>query len=253
MKYNKLLPILTSILVFIFLEIYIIWPFLIYFCFVAANFMIIYTAWCFCRKTEIKENFFDYFIIPSLLTSSIIAYSVFVKEGFFLHLLFVVHFFLIYIYFKIIYNYLLKKSSYIESSLSNFFLYGNFLVIFFIGSSAFAFQSFIDISAWVIMIIIIFIIAIILFEILKINNIDKEKIFFYVAIGSLIIAEIYWALSYMPFNYNILGFLLAVCYYVLSDLTRITLKNNISKIVVRRYVIFSLISIIIILLTATWV
>jgi hypothetical protein len=78
-----------------------------------------------------------------------------------------------------------------------------------------------------------------------------EKLPFFLA-STFILAELTLVVYFLPLSFNILGFLIAVFYYLLLMALRLALRNDFSVKTLRLPLIFSLILIIILLLTSRW-
>jgi hypothetical protein len=68
----------------------------------------------------------------------------------------------------------------------------------------------------------------------------------------LILVELFWSISFLPFNYNITGLILAVCYYVIIGLVKNHLLGKLDAAKVKMYLILGGVSLFLIMLTARW-
>jgi len=74
----------------------------------------------------------------------------------------------------------------------------------------------------------------------------------YILIGCLVMVELAWSISFLPFNYIVAGLILSICYYILINLIRNYLLGELNSKKVRIYLIIGLIGIVFALLTSRW-
>ncbi|OGF30548.1 hypothetical protein A2300_01685 [Candidatus Falkowbacteria bacterium RIFOXYB2_FULL_35_7] len=78
----------------------------------------------------------------------------------------------------------------------------------------------------------------------------KSKLFIFIV--PLILLELFWAVSYLPFNYYVNGILMAVFLYVLVGLGKLFLQESLNKKQIINYLVVAVISIILIVFSAQW-
>ncbi len=148
--------------------------------------------------------------------------------------------------------YLIQTKSYKNLSLENISSYGNLLTFFFISSVVYDLQSFLDMPVWPLAVIIAVAAALIIYQTVWANGIEKKITIIYVLIGSLILVELAWAISFLPLDFNATGLILTICYYMLIGLVRHHLLDNLKKNIVKLYLALGFGSILLILLTTRW-
>ncbi|MBU2214309.1 hypothetical protein KKA83_00055, partial [Patescibacteria group bacterium] len=77
MKYNYLLPLFTSLIVFILLETFSSYPKLIYIILILINSIIFFTLWQLIKASKTDKQWWNFLILPALMSSMVIAYSIF--------------------------------------------------------------------------------------------------------------------------------------------------------------------------------
>ena len=143
--FNQFLPIITSFVVFFFLETFFFYPKFIYFSIALINLLFLF----FLKKSFGFKNsieLLNYFILPSFVTLGIIIYSTMLPERFIIQFLFGLNILFIYWYFKNLYLYFNNKLSDHFASLENIFSFGNFLSFFFLSASLYGLYSHLNIS-----------------------------------------------------------------------------------------------------------
>jgi hypothetical protein len=253
MKYNRFLPLVMPLLSWILLELYYYKAQLVYVSLVLFILIAFFACRQFAISYEQKEKWWDLMILPFVFYVGIIGISLLIPSAWFVQFLFFVNVVFQYFYFRTVYSYMFKPKKYRFGTLENLSSYGNFLAFYFITSTIFGLQVFVNFDVWILIIILVFFTALIVYQVLWANKIDKKRSAQYILIASLILAEITWAASFLTLSFYILGLLVAICYYILIGLTRFYLLNKLNFKVIRYYIIFGFGSIIIVLLTAKWI
>lgn len=249
---NRLLPLITPLAVFGLLEIFYFYHRAIYPAAILMIFLIIITLWQFTRASLINKDWWNFSLLPVLFTFSVVSYSVLLKSGSLIQLMFVIDLVMLYFYLKFCYYYLIKPSSYKVSAIENLSSYINFVSFFLAASTIYGLQSYLNIPVWQLMIALCAISLLAVYQIMWANKIDMKKGATYLMIISVVLLEIGWAISFLPLNFNISGLILAICYYVLVGLSRLYLLDLSDKEKTRLYLLFGLSSIILIFLTSRW-
>jgi hypothetical protein len=252
MKYNRLLPLLIPLIVLVLFEIFFFYPRMIYVCLVLANLLVFFTTNQFTKASDVSKSWWKFLILPSFFLTSLAAFTILIPNKFIVQILFILNSIFLYFYIRTIYYYLIQPAFYRNLSLENISSYGNFLTFFFVSSVIYGLQSFLNISIWPLMVIMVVVTALIVYQVLWINRIDNRPAFVYILISSLILVELAWSISFLPLNFNIAGLILAICYYILIGLVRHHLLEKLDKRTIELYLFFGFGSIIIILLTSRW-
>ncbi|MFH1744551.1 MAG: hypothetical protein ABH881_00055 [bacterium] len=267
MKYNNYLVLIVPIIVYILLSVLYGHHNLIYVVLVLIALLLAFTVRQFVLAGKNQENWWNFFILPFFFTVSFVVFCalipdiVFWKFSIFNIISFeatlVKSFFLLnsiflYYYLRLAYCCLIKTDFHQHNRLENFSSGGNFLCFYFLISSIYGLQIYLNISIWILMIIMTAVTALITYEIMWANKIEIESSFLYILFICLAIVELSWSASFLTLSYYILGLIIAMCYYVLIGLTKFYLLGVINKKIVKLYLSFGFISIFIVLLTARW-
>jgi len=252
MKYNRYLPVLIPLLIWLGTQVFLAYPTMIYVVIVVSVLLIFFALWQFARASSVDKAWWNFLILPALLVLSVIVYSSLQTAGWFVQFLFFLNLVICYLFFRFSYYYLLNPLSYKISSIENLSLYGNFLIFFFIAASLFGFQLFLNAPAWLSTLAVALFSALIVYQVFWANKIKIRGNLFFLLVLVLILAELAWAISFLPLDNNIAGFTLAIFYYMMIGLVRMELVSGLSKDKLRFYLGFGFTSIVIILLTARW-
>jgi len=252
MKLNRFLPLFIPLAVFLFLELFYFKPEMIYVAIVFIVLLFLFALRQFIRVSERETGVWNFIILPFSFTIGLIIFSVMVPSRAVVQILFFLDLFFLYIYFKHVYYYLAKSSFYKKFALENISAYGNFLVVFLFFSSIYGLQSFLNISVWILMIIVVIVSAVVVYQVIWINKIDMRQGSFYVILACLVLVETAWALSFLPLSFYLLGLILAICYYMLIGIIRFHLIGNLNRRLVKLYLASGFAAILLVLLTARW-
>lgn len=253
MKSNRFLPLLIPLLVFLFEEIYFFYPKLIYLMAVLVILSIFFVVWQFSRASKVDKAWWNYLILPAFMSSLVMAYSVFMGSKLIIQLLFISNVVFLYIYFRHVYYYLLNPLAYEVFSIENISSYVNWLTFFLLAATVYGLQSFLNLSiSWLVLLMLAATILIV-YQIIWAYKIELKISLPYILISCLILVELFWSISFLPFNYNISGLCLAISYYVIIGLVKNHLFNKLDAKKVKIYLTLALISLSLILLTAKWI
>jgi len=254
MKLNhRLLPLLIPLLVFLLQEIYFFRPRLVYVTAILAVLLIFFAVWQFGRASKIDSQWWNYLILPAIMSMAIMAYSVFLSNKLIIQLLFFSNLVFLYLYLRHAYYYLLNPLAYEVFSLENISSYVNWLIFFLLAANFYGLESFLNLPISWLVLIMMFATALLVYQIIWINKIEIKAGLPYILISCLILVELFWSISFLPFNYNIAGLSLAICYYVIIGLVKNHLFDKLDAAKVKMYLILGSISLFLLLLTARWV
>ncbi|MDP2737089.1 MAG: hypothetical protein Q8O59_04935 [bacterium] len=253
MKLNRLLPLLIPLVIYALDEMYFFYPKLIYVAAVLINLLIFFVVWQFCRASQVDKQWWNYLILPAVMSTAVMTYSVFLSSKSVIQVLFILNLVFLYLYLRYIYYYLLNPSAYEIFSIENISSYVNWLSFFLLSATIYGLQSFLNLPIFRLALIILVATALILYQIIWVNKIELKKGLPYILISCLILVELCWSISFLPFNYNIAGLSLAICFYVVSGLIKNHLLDKLDATRVKMYLILGSVSLFLILFTARWI
>lgn len=252
MKFNRLLPLFIPLLVFSLQEIYFFNPKQIYVTAVLAGLSIFFVIWQFGRASKIDRRWWNYLILPVAMSLAIMAYSVFISNKSIIQLLFICNLVFLYLYLRHAYYYLLNPSTYEIFSLENISSYINWLTFFLLSATVYGLESFLNLPISWLVLIIVSASGLLVYQLIWANKIEFKTGLSYALVSCLILTELFWSISFLPFNYNISGLSLAICYYVIIGLMKNHLLDKLDAAKVKMYLILGGTSLILVLLTTRW-
>ncbi len=252
MKYNRYLPLIIPMLVWLAQEIFLSYPSLIYVVLVIILLLIFFALRQFTRSSGADERWWNFFILPALSSMAVIVYSTLQDSHWLIQFLFFLNLAVLYLYFRFAYYFLLQPLGYKIASIENVSQYTNFLIFFFFAAGLYGFQAFLNMPGWLIAFSVALLSILICYQLLWANKFNIRENTIYIFLPSLILAELAWAIAFLPLNNNIAGFTLAIFYYMIIGLMRQELLKTLDRSRTALYVGFGLASIVIIMLTARW-
>lgn len=251
---NRILPIYTALLFLLSFEIFLARPRLIYAALAVIILGIVLSARKMANGSMIDKRWWNFIILPILFSSGLIAYATLLpyKTAFVMQGLFFLGSLFIYFYMRSAYYHLVLPTAERRMSFENISWFGNFLTFFFIASSIYGFESFLNMPIWPFCLIILAVVFLLVYQMFLASRIDPKSRGIYILVSCFVITELAWAMFYLPFNFNVTGAILAVDYYVLTGVLKVYLNNGLSKAIIERYLAYGFFILFIILITARW-
>ena len=253
MKFNRFFPLLVPLSIFFLQEIYFFSPKLIYLVSVLAGLLIFFAIWQFSQASKTDNRWWNYLILPAVMSAAVMGYSVFLSNKLIIQVLFILNIIFLYLYLRYVYYYLLNPAVYEVFSIENISSYVNWLAFFLLASMVYGLESFLNLPISWLVLITMFFTALLIYQIIWANKIATRVGLAYILISCLILIELFWSISFLPLNYNIAGLCLAICYYVIVGLVKNQLLSKLDTAMVKMYLILGSVSLILVLLTAKWI
>jgi hypothetical protein len=252
MKYIRILPLAIPFLIFLLFELFFFYPKNIYVALVISGLLVFFAVSRFAKEAQARERLWNFLILPVFFLTGLGFYSALISSHLFVQILFIFNSVFLYFYLRSIYYYLIKPLGQGDLPLENIYSYGSFLVFFFISSLIYGLQSFLNIPIWPMMIALVFIAGLVVYGVMRANEIKTKEVLIFILISSLVLVELAWSISFLPLNFNIAGLILALCYYMFTGLAKHHFLEKLDKKIARLYLLSGFGSITILLLTARW-
>ncbi len=251
MKKNSLYLFLTPVLLWFLNELYIFEPSLF---FVSLSFSLLILAF-FIRlliTKNSKEFWPQYIVSPVLFYFSFSFYSAMIVNQFLIQVIFALNAWFIFSYLKNIYYFLAFGAPEREHKLHRLLLSGAFLSVFALASTIYALPIFLNWSFInLLFIFVLFSLAAFgQFLIFSKNADTAQKIF--LGVNTLVLSEFAGIVFLLPLNYNILGLLVAIVFYLLILFNNWRIEDRFNFKNLRWPITIASLIFIIILLSARW-
>ncbi|MDD4901865.1 MAG: hypothetical protein PHE24_01890 [Patescibacteria group bacterium] len=241
-----LFVIATPLVNFILFEAFFLKANLFYPALIASNLLLLIAVRLITGKKIISQEFWNFSILPLLLSSSLAFYSLFAVNQYVIHFLYLLNFGLSYYYLKNIYQ------GGQRDFLENISSYGNLLTVFFSFAVIYAQESFLGWPIWLLILCSAALVILVIYQILWANGITARNALAYVFLAGLLLVQLAWAIYFLPFNYNTLGLIATVAFYLLSGFIKLSLADKLTSRSIKLYLSSGSISLVLIFLTTKW-
>lgn len=199
-----------------------------------------------------KYGWLAWLIAPILFWFSVSLYSTIIASTFWVQVLFLLIAWFILSYFNNLYNYLPNRTVELNKKFDNLVLSGGTLTCAAVGASLYGLSSFINWSTSLLLSLFVPIAILLFFQFapLRKNFWQENKLL--LPINVLMLLELAAVLSLLPLHFNLLGFCLALGYYFLLTVMRLRWQERLDNPNLKRLILFSIIIIFVLFLSARW-
>jgi len=237
------------------LEAILVWPKAVYVAFGLINLLVVLEIWRLAGFGRIKRGWLNLIILPLIFITGTIAYVSLLPESIFLNkilsqCIFAATLYFLYVYFRQLHVFLREPER--PNHLLSFSSGATFLALFLAVSAIFGLQLFLNLSYWILMLIIILIALGLTYQFLWLNSLQRGENWLFTGVIVFVMAQIFWALYFLPFDYNVLGLLLVLAYYVLISVLKFYLTDSLHRRQLKPLFIFVAVILFLIFLTVRW-
>ena len=251
MKNRRFIPLVTPFILFILNELVFIQPKL-FFVSLSLGALVLFLSVRILGR-ENREKYWPFFsVLPILIFLGPSSYSALIASKFLVQLMFLLSFLLNFYYLRTLYYYLVNKEYNRGLQIGSFSVLAGFFIVFSFYTLVFILPLFINLAPALLALIPLPVVWFLFFKgvYFNINSFKDGSLIF--LINTLILAQLSWMLSYFPLNSNILGFLVALIYYLLLIISLLHFKGSLSRRTIKWPLTLVLFSVFILFLTARW-
>ncbi|HTX86696.1 MAG TPA: hypothetical protein VMC41_01345 [Candidatus Nanoarchaeia archaeon] len=191
-------------------------------------------------------EFWNFSIFPVLFSTALAAYSLFVVNQLITQILFAVSLCFNYLYLKNIYRG--ERHEFLESISS----FGNLLTMFFSFSVIYGMASFLGWPIWILSLGSTGAALLVIYQIFWAIRIRNANTLAFIMLIGLLLTQLVWAIYFLPFNFNALGLIATVCYYLIIGLVKLSLAEKLTSRSLKFYLALGILFFALIFLTAKW-
>ncbi len=189
---------------------------------------------------------------PLFLAISTYGFSLFVNQGIILHGLALGVGASIVLYLSLVVQYLWRHGDYIPFSLESVSSCLHLFIIFFFSASVFAINIFLNFSLSALALIMGGVIFILQGHTIWINKFLLKETKWFAIINTLILVEIFLALSVLPYSFTSKGVFFAIAWYLLNECTRGYLLKMPLRTYLKPRIVFSIFLILMVIISSKW-
>ncbi|MCX6795350.1 MAG: hypothetical protein NT165_01280 [Candidatus Falkowbacteria bacterium] len=252
MFYFRLSVLLLPVLIFFSSEVITVFPKTFFIVLAASSLLIIYWSFWLFRKREKSKlgHWWEYAILPVIFNISSIFYFAMEPTVIIGQLVLLVNAYFLFNYLKNIYY--LAANEKREEQLKNISFFGGVLTVFFASSVVYGAKVFLGLPMLPMFACLSLTLLAVWYQIFVFVpfSIKKNSIFFLIAL--LVLCQLGAVLFFLPFSYQLLGIILTIIFYFIAGIGRLHLNGEIPIRRLRYYLIFSILAVVFLILTARW-
>ncbi len=237
---------ITPLLNFLLFEAFFFRADLFYAALIISNLLILVAVRRITGKKITSGEFWSFSILPLLFSSSLGIYSLLVVSHVIIQLLFVLNLGFTFFYLKNIYRG--EQPDFLENISS----YGNLLTVFFIFAGIYGLEEFQGWPIWILILGLAALLVIVVYQILWANRIKAQNILAYIFLITLLLVQLAWAIYYLPFNYNTLGLIATIFFYLIIGFIKLSLADKLTRRNLKLYLGSGIVFLLLVFLTAKW-
>lgn len=251
MKNRRLIPLIAPLIVLLLSESFLVYPKL-FFVSLSLGVATLFFATMILGKDN-EDKFWPFFsVLPIIIFLGFSSYIALTSSLLIIHFLILASFVLNFYYFRTLYYYLVNKEYNRAEQLASFIVFAGLFSVFSIYSTVYLLPFFMSAKPSLLILAPIPIVWFLFFQGSYFNLKAARESLNIFLVTTLALAQISWIISYLPLDPHILGFVIAMLYYFLSLVTRLSLKGKISRKSLKWPLILVLVSVLILFLTARW-
>ena len=151
-----------------------------------------------------------------------------------------------------VFHYLHLPARYQAYTIEHLSLVLSVLSIFFLSASGFGLRLFLNLSLWMLVLSFFALALFVIFGMLWVSKVDAKKAWPYAFAGTVLATEIFAVTMYLPTGFYVNASLVALFFYLFLGLTRAHFLDQLSTLLVKRYLMIASFLLIAILGTAQW-
>lgn len=199
-----------------------------------------------------RRDWLSFALLPALLLWSALAYALIISQQSVAWSILILTGVALVAYWRLVYMYAFKHAAYRPFSLERLSGYISFVTAFFSATAAYGLKTFLDLPTWQLTLGIAVVNLGLAYQWMWVQKAEWKHTGSYAALFVIAIVEFFIVFSFLPFDFNILGFLLASVWYALSYLSSAQAAGQLSSSKWRLVVGLVLAVWLIVLLTARW-
>lgn len=249
---NRSIPWLSALSVFLLFERVFKIPEQVFYLVPLSLVIVILCTWQLTGRKIINEKFWRFSITPVFFLSGAALFLTFF-EGLILRQIFLVVFAVfIWVYFEVLFLWLHHRPRYQAHSLENISTHLDLLTIFFLASGSYSLIAFLGVSIWILAFCFIMMSGLLTYQLIWTSGANVRVAWTFVAVITLVISEIFFAVTYLPSSIYVNGLIVTLCYYLMTGLARNWLIDVKEGKVIKRYLLISIIAFLLVMISAKW-
>ncbi|MFA6322586.1 MAG: hypothetical protein WCX71_03870 [Candidatus Buchananbacteria bacterium] len=250
--FNNFLPWLVILAVFGLSEQILQQPKQVYYLGPVILILIILSVWQLTGREVKIEKFWRFLITPLLFSMAGMLFLGFLEGQYARQLFLLGQMVLLWAYLEIIFLRYHLRPKYEPYSLENVTVHLNLITIYLTACGFYNLILFLAINFWLLLGLFVLIGLLMSYQLIWASGVTTRVGWHYLAVISLLTAELFWIVNYLPTSIYVNGLMVTLGYYLMSGLSRNWLLGIRDSQVIKRYLIIGSFILLIILITAKW-
>lgn len=204
-------------------------------------------------RSEVRGGRWHFAVLALLYCISVLVFLLLLHQPLLKHVQIISAAIVWWLWLEQLYRFHYQPNQYVPFSVANVTSLVTVLTSFFLISAAFAFKLFLGYPIWAMTVITAGAGFLFTIEMIWSEKLSPWRYWIMPITIALLTAELFWTLSYLPSSYLVNGFLLTVMLYVIVNLGRFRMKQELQPVIVRRYLLISALVVLLVVATARWV
>lgn len=200
----------------------------------------------------ISPDFAGLSVLPILFYAAVISFLIIIDSVDLKHYVIAFFSFIMMIYFDMTFFYYYAPWKYKPNALENISSVINLLTFFLIAITLYAVSTLLYLPSYLLAISLFVIVYLLLNQYFWINKISLNYKFVCILIMTIIIAEFFLVLSFLPMNFYVISILLTILYYFITGIYKAKLLQKLNNKMIWRYLTISVVMLLIIIFTSQW-
>jgi ABC-type multidrug transport system fused ATPase/permease subunit len=252
MKYQRVIPVLTPLLIFLLSQSFLWQPKLFFISLTLGGLLIILGVKYIIGRGPL---FWPSFIIaPLLFFGSWSVYAAVIVGNFWIQMIFLMILWFLFSYLRTLYYYIVPGPGQTAEGekFDNLLISGGFLTAFAAAAVLLDLPAFLNWPLYIMLPIwaVVIWLLLIQFKPFKVGQFWPAGAL--TILSTLVLTELAWVISLLPLNFNISALFLAIAYYLCLMIIRLQARGNLNRRALQLPLILSALAILLIFLTARW-
>lgn len=204
-------------------------------------------------RSEVRGGRWHFSVLAALYGVATIVFLTLLHDDYLKHVEIISSAILWWLWLEQVYRFHYQPHQYIPFSVANVTSVVTILTSFYLISSAFALKLFLGYPGWAMTVLTGLAGVLFTIEIIWSEKLSPWRYWVMPLMLGLLTAQLFWVLSYLPTSYLVNGFIITVILYVTVNLGRFELKHELQSHIIRRYLLISVVVVLLVLATARWV
>lgn len=204
-------------------------------------------------RSEVRGGRWHFALLAGLYVVSALGFLVLLDTTTFQHLHSAMAAGLWWLWIEQLYRFHYLPGTYIPFSVANVTSLVTVVTAFYLFSTAFALKLLLGYPFWLLTVLVGLAGTLFAIEIIWSEKLSPWRFWSMPMTIGLVVAELFWALNYLPAGYFVNGLIVTVMLYLSVNLGRFALKRALQPAVVKRYLLIAALMLLLVLLSARWI